>query len=119
MQQEIDGLNYWESTDPVFILEVGGEQKTLNESEATILFGALGAFLKQPTATLGVDEYTVLEQWNDLKNRGLVKGSMDLQQARETFWAAMDGYFVETSKEVEHIDTYLIDLAERHQGTPS
>lgn len=119
MQREIDGLTFWASTDPVFILEVGGEQKTLSEHEATLLFEALGTFLKQPTATLGVDEYTVLDQWRNLEQKGLVKGSMDLQQAREIFWAAMEGYVLETTSAIEHIDNYLIDLAERHQGESS
>ena len=119
MPYTIPELCYRESTDPVFVLDLGRAQNALGEDEASELFYALGVFLKQPTATLGVDEYTVLGQWNNLEDQGIVKGSMDLAQARDAFWAAMDGYFIDTTKEMEYIDAYLIDLAHSYQGTPS
>lgn len=118
MSHAVPPLNFWESTDRVFVLDLGQPQRTLTEDEATELFHALGTFLKQPVATLGVDEYSVLEQWRNLKEKGMVKGSMDLEQAREAFWVAMEGFFFDTTKPIEQIDAYLIDLAERHQGSP-
>lgn len=112
-------LSYWESTDPVFVLDLGRAQKTLREDEATRLFHALGAFLKEPTATLGVDEYTVLRQWHNLREKGRIKGSMDVAQARDALYAALDGYLIDTTQEINRTGAYLIDLAHGHQGTGS
>lgn len=106
---------YWHSTESEFVLNLGQSERTFTEVDATLLFEALGDFLKQPTATLGVDEYTILERWNNLKQIGMVVGSIDLGQAREVFWAAMEGFMLETTKALDHIDRYLVEMSHARQ----
>lgn len=116
MSQTISEFSFWESTEPVFGLDLGSAQKTLSEDEASRLFNALGAFLREPTATLGVDEYTVRERWRDLQNQGRVKGNLDVAQAREALYAALDSYSIDTNETIERIDVYLLETARAHQG---